>query len=269
MSGSPRWLLYLLELARTKGWCSKVGCTTCAAGEFRSTLCILLCRNAGIQPPDGYGDGRAVVLTQLFPASYRTVVKRAVDDMALADEAEVMACAGGRWFSDLHMILSELRLSPRPSAYDLPLVVRLKRFGIWAKVFSMVEAGLANAQRRRNEYALRVERDIAKSEEKRSQRAAAVLARKKLSTERSALIADAILKFRMLPTEEKLLALADDRFGLPLGAVPVCDIPDDPGDTTALSEEAKTSLIGKIDRRKGRWAKLKVTLTKSDAVMPQ
>ncbi len=259
MSSSPEWILTLLGWARERRWCTKVGCTTCGALEFRRALSTLLCRSAGILP-SGRSQSkslRTVGLSGLSPTDFETVVKVAVDDLVLADDAEVMACAGDRCLSDLHMILYELRLTPWTVNLDSALVARLKGSKLWASVIAAEEAQLEWDRRREREYILRVERERAGKEEARLRRAVAAKERGERYAERSAKLADALSRFRMLPVQERLAALADDRFELPLEAVPVEVVPIEPEALSTLTEATRTALIDRIGRRGGPWGRLR------------
>ena len=250
---SPYWYVSMLAAARSAKWCNKLGCTTCGGGDFRSHI---------EQSLKLLSDGRT------------SPISLAIQDISATPIDAAKAISGGRWFRDTIFILAyfgvpeilmgfgmlNLNSVSLAQNVDPSTMGSLCNSNVFQNTLAQMEA-MKSAFRQRREGLARRESEMQEAAKKRrAMKFARHADRLVLHKERSSTIQASLEKLQALSTYERLWALADDRYRLPLEVVPWDENLVSPDVIDELPSEVRLSLALRIDRRRGRWGCLKSRL---------
>jgi hypothetical protein len=257
----PMWLLDLLRGAQSMNWCFKIGCTTCGAGMFRSALTTHLCWRVGVKSQEADQRRGFNMVAAMSPPYRRAVVETAASDIANADIKAVIDTGRG-WYDGMRMILSEIGISPEnsnslPFDVDLAVIEALRISPVWSAVKAGVDNYAARRQQQTDRHQKRQADDQLAARLRREAAAAASKLRTSEQLARSEKIATGLAEFRAMSPFERLMALADDRLRIPLGAFSLDDIPTTTEIIRALPEDVRSALAARIGMRGHHFKKLK------------
>lgn len=209
------------------------------------------------------------MVAAMSPPYRRAVVENAASDIANADIKAVIDTGRG-WYDGMRMILSEIGISPEnlnsPNFdVDPEVIEALRSSPVWLAVKTGVDRYAAIRQQRTDQHLKRQADDRLAAQLRKETAAAASKERTSEQAARSEKVATGLAQFHAMPPFERLMALADDRLKIPLGAFSKVDIPMDPEVIRELPEGLRSALAARIGGRRRHFKKLKQLL---EATLP-
>lgn len=255
-SEKSSWLVAIVRESVEMRWCMRMFCTTCGAWEFRSKIVAKAQERSGGNPRDSAKNFKTPSEFRKRKFNRSAMVKEIISELRDIDNVDIIP------WNALVIILSDLELM----------------IGYSAKLddsLAGTEMGVTLASMRRHEARLVAERN---AEEAR------IVENKRLKAERKCLhdeyikskpppmprnqriktghrlVHKFLKEFEELSLEERLQTLANEKW-FSLDAIPKELIPVD-GDVLTLNVNQRRALISRIDRRRGKWAKLNTKICK-------
>lgn len=246
------WLTRILERARDEGWCTRVGCTTCAADSFRRAVLSTAIERAGAHPPSPQTRLNSWIV-HLPEGDRERVFQEIIAGLRGLDATAVAADGFRLLICDLEPPLLSWGL-----AVVLDDVLTGSPAGAELQRMRTHAAELARTRQRRREHqspeAVRVRRESRRAEGLQRQQQRAEVARR-VGEERARTTAE----LELLTGQERLEWIAEQKPGFPLEIIPMNLLPgkDEP---LKLDVQRTATLIQLVDRRGGAWGRLATRL---------
>ncbi len=247
----PTWLNSLIVEAGDNRWCTRIGCTTCGASEFRNRVFTDAIELAGIDVPDFARMTSRRLLDTLSPTQRAPVFEEIVKGL------RGVRSAGAPGLSALRLVIHDLEPPFMKWGVAASLSERLEGTVAGEVLASMKShsAELSEMRARQTEY----ESPQAVERRREEWRAKGEVQRRQHLERKAArdLVRDRVLnELAALSPTKRLLAIATHDQRTPLDAVPDDLVPLD-ADLQSLSEETRTQLVAQIGKRRGAWGQLR------------
>ena len=248
---SNSWLEAVFVDAQDSGWCVRPYCTTCGCLEFRRTYWAVAAQQVGMRITQdesthrargflkGFSNGEREAIVQSLVAGLRQLSPQWSDSEAF--RAIIIDLDPPFLKCGVPMVLdAELSATPAGEALE-----RIREHAKWLRAereeFEAYDSPEAVEERKR-----------VKQEEK----ARAYTLRQSQKCDRDAERLDLLASLARLPVSERLSQFAMDP-ELKLGLVSPELIPAQESDIVDLERATAVALIARIDRRKGKWGRLR------------
>jgi len=248
---SNSWLEAVFVDAQDGGWCVRPYCTTCGCLEFRRTYWAVAAQQVGMRITQdesnhrargflkGFSNGEREAIVQSLVAGLRQLSPQWSDSEAF--RAIIIDLDPPFLKCGVPMVLdAELSATPAGEALE-----RIREHAKWLRAereeFEAYDSPEAVEERKR-----------VKQEEK----ARAYTLRQSQKCDRDAERLDLLASLARLPVSERLSQFAMDP-ELKLGLVSPELIPAQESDIVDLERATAVALIARIDRRKGKWGRLR------------
>ena len=248
MAKNQQWLEETLQEARDRNWCTECACTTCGAWEFRAAFICRAAEHAGVVIP-----GSQHLST--FKSSFQSLSPKESEKIFYALTAALRE-VGPQWrhTDALRLILFELH----PPLIKWGVGVTLDDLLAGTPAGDEYLAMRADDTQKATARSKRAAYEAAAPERRTAQKLGAQIehaARLKESAERKRSRESLLDRFAALTGVKRLVFLAEQPDGFPLGMIPTELIPT--GEyASELSQEQRSCLVELIDRRKVQWGKL-------------
>jgi hypothetical protein len=259
------WLEETLQEAEDKNWCVQVSCTTCRAVEFKSAFIRRGVKHAGVELsedwrfPSAFEIRSVGVLGGARSSSGTEILDDKIEEIfsALIDALREV---GPKWRGTdaLRLILCELVSFIRWGHGNEPLGRLLAGTPAGDECLAM----RAHDRRRYEAHYSQRAYEAAAPERRTQKKLEAQIehaARLKESAKRKGSREELLNQFAALSGVERLVFLAEQSDDFPFGMISAELIPT-ADYASELSQDQRSRLVEIIDRRKGRWAKLRTGL---------
>ena len=248
---SNSWLEAVFVDAQDSGWCVRPYCTTCGCLEFRRTYWAVAAQQVGMSITQdesthrargflkGFSNGEREAIVQSLVAGLRQLSPQWSDSEAF--RAIIIDLDPPFLKCGVPMVLdAELSATPAGEALE-----RIREHAKWLR-----------AEREELEAYDSPEAVEERKRVKQEEKARAYTLRQSQKCDRDAERLDLLASLARLPVSERLSQFAMDS-ELKLGLVSPELIPAQESDIVDLERATAVALIARIDRRKGKWGRLR------------
>lgn len=263
--GSPdlsgNWILEIFQISIENGWCMKPFCSTCGASDFRSAVVRrAVAATGGNLPRHALQPGNPM-LRDLSPSLRDLAIDEIINALSAIPDlrGEKVPIEG------LRTLLIDLDQNHHGDEGDRSIDDMLAGTTVGKELTAMREhhANMETERRRREGFEHQARK--LREERRKIHEARAALtgetsrSRSQRIEEGKSPIHKLLLEFQALSPTDRLVRISSPGFSFPLNVVPKDLIPLE-ADLNEISHEDRSRLIARIDRRKGRWAKLRKLL---------